>query len=86
VGLVELGAGEGVEDPSAGLAAVIEDRGAVAAVDLQLVTGVAAWAGQPVGVEEGEKLGVAGVLVHVFRDGEIHDGAPSGSIGDAPLE
>jgi hypothetical protein len=77
VGLVELGAGEAVEDPSAGLAAVVEDRGAVAAVDLQLVTGGAAWAGQPVGVEEGEELGVAGVLVHVFSDGKIHDGAPS---------
>jgi hypothetical protein len=64
VGLVEGGPGEGVEDPPAGRAAVVEDRGAVAAMDLQAVAIAAARAGQAVGVERHQEVAIAGVLVH----------------------
>src|SRR3954466_12543219 len=77
MGLVELGAGEGVEDPAAGIAAVIDDRGAVAAMGLQAITDPAAGADEATWVEGGDDLGVAGVLVHIFRDGEVHGLASS---------
>ena len=72
-GPMQGGAGEGVEDPPARPAAEIEDRGAVTAVDAQLVARTAPRAGQAAGVEPLDQLGVAGVLVHQVRDGEVHD-------------
>ncbi len=71
-GALQGGAGEGVEDATAGLAAIIEDRGAVTAMDAQAVTGAAPGTGQPVGVEPVKELGVAGVRVHQLGDGEVH--------------
>jgi hypothetical protein len=71
-------AGEGVEDPMAGLAAVIEERGAVAAMDTQTIACPAPGASQAVGVEPMHELGVAGVLVHQLGDGEVHGRLRSG--------
>jgi hypothetical protein len=71
-GALQGRAGQGVEDPMAGLAAVIEERGAVAAMDTQTVACPAPGTNQPVGVEPMEELGVAGVLVHQLGDGEVH--------------
>jgi hypothetical protein len=71
--------GPGVEDAMAPAALVIEDRGAMAAVDAEAVGGAAARAGQSVGVEHGEELPVAGVLVHQVGEREIHgDDSPVG--------
>ena len=67
------GAGPGVEDAAAGRAAVVEDRGAVAAVDPEAVARAAARAGQALGVEQVDELGVAGVLVHQVGDREVHE-------------
>jgi hypothetical protein len=78
VGLVEGGAGERVEHPAAAVAAVVQDRGAVPAVDPQAVPGLTARADQPVGVEHGDELLVASVLVHELGDGEVHGGLRCG--------
>jgi hypothetical protein len=72
MGLLKDRPGEGVEDALAGGAAVVQDRGAVAAVDLQAVVGPAARAGQAVGVEQFDEPLVAGVLVHQVGDREVH--------------
>jgi hypothetical protein len=72
MGLVEGRAGERVEDATAGRAAIIEHRGAVAAVDLQARAGPAAWTGQALGMEQLDDPLVAGILVHQFGDREVH--------------
>jgi hypothetical protein len=71
--------GPGVEDAAAVAALVIEDRVAMAAVDAEAVGGAAAGAGQAAGVEHGEELLVAGVLIHQVGEREIHgDDSPVG--------
>ena len=44
----------------------------MAAVDVQVVARPAPRTSQAVGVEPGQELGVAGVLVHQIGDGEVH--------------
>jgi len=66
------GAGEGVEDPATVAAAVIPHGRAVAAVDPHPVGLVAARAGQPLGVQPRDQLGVTGVLVHQIDNREVH--------------
>ena len=58
-GLLQGRAGEGVEDPPAVAAAVVEDRLAMAAMDAESVA-AASGAGQAVGVEGLDQAGVAG--------------------------
>src|SRR5512135_883296 len=78
-------AGEGIEHPVTDRAAIVEDRGTVTAVDAQALACPAPRADQAAGVKPGEQLGVAGLLVHQFGDGEVHgrlrlsrgDGSPS---------
>jgi hypothetical protein len=77
VGRVEGRPGERVEHPAAGVTAVVQDRGAVPPVHLQAVVAVTARAGQAFGVEDGDELLIAGVLVHELSDGEVHDGLRS---------
>ena len=77
-------AGEGVEDAAAGGAAIVEHRGAVAAVDVGMVVGLATRAGQPVGVEQPDELVIAGVLVHEVDDREVHRGVSAGVSGGRP--
>jgi hypothetical protein len=80
-GPVQGRSGEGVEDSPASLAAEVEDRGAVTAVDAQVVARPAPRAGQAAGMEPLDQLGVAGVLIHQVRDGEIHGPLRSGRRG-----
>src|SRR5207248_7193928 len=75
VGPLEEGPGPGVEDPAAGGALVVQDRGTAAAVDPQPLALAAVGASQAVGVEQFDEFGVAGVLVHVIDQGEVHRGA-----------
>jgi hypothetical protein len=84
LGRVQGRAGEGVEDPPARLAAEVEDRGAVTAVDAQVVARPAPRAGQAAGVEPLDQLGIAGVLIHQVRDGEVHGTLRSGRGGRSP--
>lgn len=61
---VEAGAGEGVEDPAAVPALVIEHRIAFAAVHPQAILPLAAGTTQAPGVQLLDQPGVAGVFVH----------------------
>jgi hypothetical protein len=76
VGLVGFRAGEGVEDPATGIAAMVDDRGAVAAMDPGSITDPATGADESAGVKEGDESGVTGVFVHIFRERKVHDDAP----------
>jgi hypothetical protein len=78
MGLVQRRGGEGVEDPPAALAAVVDGGVAVAAVDGQPGAGATAGAGQAVGVEQPQEPPVAGRFVHQAIEGEVHGGAPKG--------
>src|SRR5262245_21926445 len=71
-GAVQERAGEGGEHPVTGLAAVVQDRGAVAAVGAQAVPAATPRAGQAVGVQPGDQGVVAGALVHQVGDREVH--------------
>jgi hypothetical protein len=71
-GAVQGRAGEGVEDTAADRAAVVEDGGAVAAMDAQSVACPAPGTGQAAGVEPVQELLVAGIRVHQLGDGEVH--------------
>lgn len=61
---VEDRAGEGVEDAASAGIAVVENRGAVMAVDFQPLTSPALRVGQTVGTERLHEHGVARALVH----------------------
>jgi hypothetical protein len=65
---------EHIENPSAPLAAVIDDRGVgTMAVDVQAVAGATTGAGEPVGVEQIEELLAAPLWVHQVDDREVHE-------------
>jgi hypothetical protein len=66
------GPGPGVEHPAAVAALVLQDRLPVAAVDPQAVPLTAPGTGQAVGVQQLDELAVAGLLVYVVLQGEIH--------------
>jgi hypothetical protein len=68
------GPGPGVEDAAAVAALVVHDGVAVPSVDAEAVGGAAAGAGQAAGVEHGQKLGVAGALIHQVGEREVHGG------------
>lgn len=75
VGLVPVGAGEGVEDPAAVAAAIVKYWVAVAAVAAEPVGAMAAWTGQAGGMKEFDKPVVAGLFVHQRGDREVDHGA-----------
>jgi hypothetical protein len=77
-GLLQCGAGEGVEHAAAGAALVVEDGGAVAAVDAQPGVGAAARAGQATRVQDGHEPLVAGAFVEQVSEGEVHDVTKTG--------
>lgn len=65
---------EHVEDPSAGFAAIIDDRGVVVPpVNIQAVAGPTPGASEPVAVEQIEELLAATLLVHQVEDREVHE-------------
>ena len=72
LGPPECRAGESVEDPAAGGAAIDQDRGAVAAMDLEAFVVAAVGAGQALGMEQADEELVAGGLVHQLGDREVH--------------
>ena len=73
--------GEGVEDPLAVAAAEVQDRVAAAAVDDHAVRGVAARAGEAVGVQPADEPVVAGLLIHQIGDREVHGCLRLGTMG-----
>jgi hypothetical protein len=75
------GPGPGVEDAAALPALGVQDRLAVARVDVEALPLSAAGAGPPVGVEELDELTVTGVLVHVVDQGEIPGRGPRATRG-----
>jgi hypothetical protein len=79
------GVGEHIEDPTAALAAVIDDRGVgTAAVDVEAVAGVATGAGEARRVEQSEELQAAGLLVHQVHDREVHEVSSEGIKNGTP--
>jgi hypothetical protein len=78
---LQRGPGEGVEHASTPAAAVIEDRSPIAPVDVGGVTILATRAGQAVGMQPGDQLGVARRLVHQLGDREVHEGRSLGPGG-----
>jgi hypothetical protein len=72
LGPLEDGPGEGGGDAAAGRAAIGQDRGAVAAMDLQVVAVAAVGTGQAVGMEQTDEEFIAGRLVHQVADREVH--------------
>jgi hypothetical protein len=66
--------GPGVEDPMAPAALVVQDGLAVAAMDAEMVASTAAGAGQALGVEQVEELGVARAFVEEVDQGEVQGG------------
>ena len=85
MGPLQGGPGEGVEDPAAGAALEVHQGGAMAAVDPQALPLCAARASQAVGVEQFDEFGVAGVLVQITDQGEVH-GQDLHATGGIPLE
>jgi len=67
MGPLQRGPREGVEDPAAAAALEVHHGGAMAAVEPQALPLPAARAGQAVGVEQFDELGVAGVLVQILH-------------------
>jgi hypothetical protein len=68
------GAREHVEDPAAGFATVIDNRGViVTSVDVKTVVGITPRASETLGVEEIEELLAAPLLVHQVDDREVHE-------------
>src|ERR1700688_873707 len=61
---LEHGPGPSVEDPSARLAAIVEDGFSNVAVDGESVLSLTAGAMQPLGMEQVEEEPEAGVLIH----------------------
>ncbi len=67
------GAGEEVEDPFAVIAAVVDDRSAMATVDSKLIWALTAGTNQALGMEPVEQGRVASVGVQQFFNGKVHD-------------
>jgi hypothetical protein len=72
LGPLEGGLGEGGGDAAAGGTAIGQDRGAVAAMDLQVVRVAAVGAGQAVGMEQADEEFIASRFIHQVADREIH--------------
>jgi hypothetical protein len=79
-------AGEGVEDPMAVAAAEVQHRVAAATVDDHAILTMAAGAGQAVGMQPGDELGIARLLIHQIDDREVHGGLRMGAMWVEPPE
>jgi len=77
--------GEQVEDPATGPAPEVDDgRVGTTRVTDQLVTRLATWASQAVGVEKVQKKLVASLFVHQAGDREVHFAASWGEVRSRP--
>src|SRR3954451_12529340 len=81
LGAVQGRPGEDVEDAAAMAAAEVEDRVAAAAVDGHAIRGVAARAGEAVGVQPADEAVIAGLLIHQVGDREVHGCLRTGTMG-----
>ena len=72
LGPLQHGPGPGVEDTTTATALVIQDWSAVAAMNAQAVFLAAPGARQAVRVEQFDEFAVAGVLIEIVDQGEIH--------------
>jgi hypothetical protein len=63
---------EGVEDPAALATLEVDDRSAMATVNPEMVPLSTAWASQTIRMEQFDEFGVAGVLVQVIGQREVH--------------
>ena len=72
MGPLQRGPREGVEDPAASPALEVHYRRAMAAMDPQVLPLPAAGASQAVRMREFDERGVAGVLVEIVKQGEVH--------------
>ena len=70
---LERGPGEGVEDPAATTALEVDDRSAMATVNAAVLPLATARARQTIGMEQFDEFGVAGALVQVIDQREVHD-------------
>jgi hypothetical protein len=73
-------AGEGVEDPMAVAAAEVQHRVAAPTVNDQAIVSMAAGAGQTVGVQPLDELGIARRFIHQVGDREIPGGLRMGAM------
>jgi len=71
-GPLQRGPREGVEDPATSAALEVHHRRAMAAVDPQVSPLPAARARQAIRMEQLDQLRVAGVLVQIIDQGEVH--------------
>jgi hypothetical protein len=85
MGPLQEGPREGVEDPAATAALEVHQGRAMAAVDPQALPLSAARASQAVRMEQFDEFGVAGVLVQIVEQGEVH-GQNLRATGDIPVE
>ena len=72
MGPLQGGPREGVEDPAATAALEVHQGRAMAAVNPQVLPLSAARASQAVRMEQFDEFGVAGVLVEIVEQGEVH--------------
>jgi hypothetical protein len=72
LGPLENGLGEGGPNAATGGTAIGQDRGAVAAMDLEVVGVATVGAGQAIGMEQADQEFIAGRLIHQVADREIH--------------
>jgi hypothetical protein len=70
---LERGPGEGVEDPAATTALEVDDRSVMATVNAEVLPLATARACQTIGMEQFDEFDVAGVLVQVIDQREVHD-------------
>ena len=76
-------AGKGVEDPMAVAAAEVQDRVAAPTVDDQAIVMTAAGAGQAVGMQPVDELGIARLFIHQVGDWKVHGGLRTGDVSGA---
>jgi hypothetical protein len=69
---LEPGPGPGIEDAAAAPALIVQDRLAVTAMNPHALLLAAPGASETVRVEEFDEFGVAGVLIEIVDQGEIH--------------
>jgi hypothetical protein len=82
---LQRGSREGVEDPAATTALEVHQGGTMTAVNPEVLPLSAPRASQAVRVEQFDEFGIAGVLVQIIDQGEVHGLNPHAT-GSIPLE
>jgi hypothetical protein len=76
----QRGVREDVEDAMAVAAAEVQDRVAAPTVNDEAIVAMAAGAGQAIGVQPVDELGIARLFIHQIDDREIHGGLRMGAM------